>query len=120
MKIKLWDSSEYEQDMWENGEAEAEFDYVMESLEEIEGEASITGKLGLWNGTKDIIPVTCENVATAVRNCIKNADNVVIIDIEGELNVEVYHHDGVNRFQINVDGNKVYLADRIRGEYKTK
>lgn len=71
--------------------------------------AIITGTLGLWDGKKEIVPVTCDSVARAIYRCINNDYQVIYEDENGDLFVEDYHHDGVNVFKISllIDGEQV-------------
>jgi len=60
----------------------------------------ITGKLGLWDGTHEIMPVTCDNVAVAVEKCVSESEDCNVCFNDGAIEVEAHHHDGVNMFTI--------------------
>lgn len=60
----------------------------------------IIGTLGLWHGRKDIVPVACDDLQTAINKCINNMDYVSIKQNCGHLEVSAVHHDGTNTFEI--------------------
>ena len=67
----------------------------------------ITGRLGLWDGSHEIVPV----VETSVHSAIKRMLGRDINDIDAEFNdgkiiVNAYHHDGTNTFEIRALSKK--------------
>lgn len=80
----------------------------------------ITGSLGLWDGRKEIVPVTCDSVSKAIYKCIDYDYQCIYEDENGDLFVEDYHHDGINVFKISllVDGKQVPVrfSENVLGE----
>lgn len=68
----------------------------------------ITGSLGLWNGHPDIVPVLCDDIMDAIHRCLNNnyAYECEIILTDGRIDVNVYHHDGTNCFEIHLLSKK--------------
>lgn len=67
----------------------------------------ITGRLGLWDGSHEIVPV----VETSVHSAIKRMLGRDINDIDawydnGRIEVSTYHHDGTNNFEIRALSKK--------------
>lgn len=64
----------------------------------------ITGNLGLWNGHPSITPVLCDNILDAVKKCIsgRSIEDWDIKSVDGHIEVNAYHHDGTNAFQIHL------------------
>lgn len=64
----------------------------------------ITGKLGLWNGKHEILPIIEDSLCNAIKKCISGGsilDYKVTLDTEtGVVSVSAHHHDGVNFFNI--------------------
>lgn len=87
---------------WDN------WDEIQESLDCIDGSVTITGTLGLWNGTHEIIPVECESLSEAITKCIgRDTENLVIKEDENKYYVSCSHYDGTNRFTITFTENDV-------------
>ena len=61
----------------------------------------ITGKIELWNGTKEIYPTISLTLENAIRRCSKSADDMKVTFNDGIFEVEAYHHDGTNCFEIH-------------------
>lgn len=62
----------------------------------------ITGSLGLWNGNPTIVPVLCDDIMEAIEKCLNNRFSFEC-DItlnDGHIDVNIYHHDGTNCFEI--------------------
>lgn len=75
----------------------------------------ITGRLGLWNGSPQIEPCVCSNVADAIKKCLDDMDYRIIKQVNGHLEVVGIHHDGRNRFEIHLlNDNGVDAYERIR------
>jgi hypothetical protein len=67
----------------------------------------IIGSLGLWNGKHTIYPVVMDNVVDAIYKCLGNdAITMDIYKVNGYLEVNIYHHDGCNTFEIHLLNNK--------------
>ena len=60
----------------------------------------ITGTLGLWNGTKTIVPKVKRDFDCALLACIDNADYCTIYKEFSKIVVEATHHDGTNVFTL--------------------
>lgn len=60
----------------------------------------ITGKLGLWDGTHEIMPVVCDNVHDAISKCVDGNDDCEVYFNDGLIEVHAHHHDGTNCFEI--------------------
>jgi len=108
----LFNSADYiceDPDEWDvvHDAMKTELDYVLDVIGEVEGEATITGTLGLWNGKKEIIPEKETDLETAIKRCIgDNTEELKISDVDGKLIVECSHHDGTNVFDIRLAHNK--------------
>ena len=75
----------------------------------------ITGCLGLWNGSHQIEPCVCSNVADAIKKCLYDMDYCIINQVNGHLEVVGIHHDGRNRFEIHLlNDNGIDAYERIR------
>lgn len=76
----------------------------------------ITGSCGTWRGRRDIVPVYCKDLISAVNKVLNDIEYFKCEFNDGVLNFECYHHDGTNCFSIrplNHIGLKEYYADRI-------
>ena len=64
----------------------------------------ITGKLGLWNGNPDIVPVYKNTIWDAIMKCISGGSiqDYLIEMYDGHIVVYAYHHDGCNTFDIHL------------------
>ena len=60
----------------------------------------ITGTLGLWSGTKTIIPKVKRDFETALWACIDNADYCTIYKEYSKIVIKATHHDGTNVFAL--------------------
>lgn len=89
-------------------------------------ECVILGTLGLWNGNKTIHPMKCYFISYAIKKCLGDAESFEIRLKHGVIEVDVYHHDGTNQFQIkllndkgikteNGDLRKPYYHKRLKG-----
>lgn len=68
----------------------------------------ISGTLGLWDGTHEISPVTCNSVHEAIVKCINDMDDCDVWFNDGAIEVEAKHHDGTNKFMIHpVSGKRL-------------
>ena len=64
-------------------------------------EVIVNGILGLWDGQHKIKPTPCPNMRSAIQRCIGRDGMLEDIDTDGTtVFVKVYHHDGMNRFEI--------------------
>lgn len=78
-------------------------------------ECVITGSLGLWDGRHTIIP-TNDILTNCIARCIGDNDEVEIYEVDGELKIDAYHHDGINRFTINLEsGLPLNLMNKMYG-----
>lgn len=64
-------------------------------------EVIVNGILDLWDGQHKIKPTPCPNMRSAIQRCIGRDGMLEDIDTDGTtVFVKVYHHDGMNRFEI--------------------
>ena len=94
------------------------YEYFINDLLENDLEALecvIKGVLGLWNGKHTIQPVYA-NLGQCITKCIGDSDEIEIYEEDGELKIDAYHHDGVNRFTINQEsGLPLNLMSKMYG-----
>ena len=74
----------------------------------------ITGRLGLWDGSPEIVPTVCETMADAIYKCVNKCDECRISQHASTIIVEGFHRDGTNRFEIHVLNEKGRNADDSR------
>lgn len=74
----------------------------------------ITGRLGLWNGSPEIVPTVCKTMVDAIYKCVNTCDEFRISQHASAIIVEGFHHDGTNRFEIHVLNEKGCNADESR------
>lgn len=80
----------------------------------------ITGRLGLWNGRPRIEPKTCSNLLDAICKCVDGCDYCKIKQVNGHLEVNGYHHDGCNCFEIHLlNDSGVRAMERINEGWGT-
>lgn len=60
----------------------------------------ISGTLGLWNGTKTIVPEIERDFQHALWACINGADYCNIYKEYSKIIIEATHHDGTNVFTL--------------------
>lgn len=75
----------------------------------------ITGNLGLWDGSHEIIPVVMNGLVDTIMKCVSGRGiedyDVFINDDEDYITVHAKHHDGTNVFEIHLlthEGAKAY------------
>ena len=95
----------YEQLMFRKNEDCFEFISSVEQYDnKVNATFTIVGSLGLLDGRKEIIPVTTNSLANAIDKIIDNSsfdcDIVIKETPQGRMLIDVYHHDGVNKFAI--------------------
>lgn len=64
----------------------------------------VTGDLGLWNGSHEIVPEICGDTFEALEKCFNlrgDHSETVAIEEDGSLSVSVQHHDGCNHFSLH-------------------
>ena len=67
----------------------------------------VTGTLGLWDGTHDILARYFDSVYDAVKACIsRDSLDVEARFVSGHIEVDAHHHDGCNCFIINALSKK--------------
>lgn len=74
----------------------------------------VTGKIGRWTGTVEIVPKAFPSLKSAINTCVFNMDYVIVTEDEGIIKVETIHHDGRNNFEIhklNGKGLEAYCND---------
>jgi hypothetical protein len=62
----------------------------------------VTGSVGRWDGRFEIKLHQFESVEEAIRKCWSGCDDVKVTKRASVLDVEAYHHDGCNYFEIRV------------------
>ena len=63
----------------------------------------LTGRLGLWNGNPQIEPIIFDNIVDAIKRTITNSiDNIEVYKVNGHLEINAFHHDGCNCFEIHL------------------
>ena len=70
----------------------------------------VTGKLGRWNGTVEIVPKVFPSLKDAINTCVFNMDYVIATEDEGIIKVETIHHDGRNNFEIHKLNKQGFIA----------
>jgi hypothetical protein len=65
----------------------------------------ITGKLGLWDGVKDIRPVKCDTLKEAILKCVEGLDSIKVEKKSNVIYITGVHHDGQNCFEIRALSN---------------
>lgn len=67
----------------------------------------ITGALGLWDGHHGIVPEMHDSVGDAVSRILKtDCDDWDIKFVDGHIEVDGHHHDGMNCFEIHALSRK--------------
>ena len=62
----------------------------------------IVGSVGTWRGKFEIEPYFCKGIETAIQKCVEGCEIRSIIRKGNHIEVNVYHHDGSNSFNIFV------------------
>ena len=62
----------------------------------------IVGSVGTWRGRFEIEPTFCKDIEVAINKCIGSCELRNIIRKGNHIEVNVYHHDGSNSFNIFV------------------
>ena len=65
------------------------------------GPVSVSGRLGLWYGTRTIQTTKFDSLSDAINACFGDAWDVIVTLDKGILKVEALHHDGRNVFTIH-------------------
>ena len=60
----------------------------------------IFGRLGLWDGKREIEPVGNITLEKAIHKCTLSAEDCEITQEVDGIHISSYHHDGVNTFVI--------------------
>lgn len=60
----------------------------------------ILGSIGTWQGNREIQAVVCDNVLDAITKCFGSCDDMDARMKKGVIEVNAYHHDGTNSFEI--------------------
>lgn len=67
----------------------------------------VTGTLGLWDGSHEILPRKFDSVHDAIVRCFSQSINdIEVIWEDGTITVYAYHHDGTNVFEINAESGE--------------
>lgn len=90
---------------WRQEETDLNFESDMDNIKECEEynvPVVVTGLLGLWDGSHEILPRKFGSVYEAIQAAFsRSIDNIIAVWDDGEISVHSYHHDGMNRFTIN-------------------
>ena len=90
---------------WENTQKGYDFDDLIANLNcsSIKYKmCAIVGSVGTWRGSFEIEPYFCKDIETAIYKCVEGCEIRSIIRKANHIEVNVYHHDGSNSFNIFV------------------
>lgn len=89
---------------WLNEQEECVFDEMKQMIKPLDHlMCMITGTLGLWDGTHDIIPETSMDITRAINRCIgRDGELQSVVKKNYYFEVVVSHHDGTNTFKVYV------------------
>ena len=76
----------------------------------------IVGSVGTWRGRFEIEPYFCKDIETAIQKCVEGCEIRSIIRKGNHIEVNVYHHDGSNSFNIFVLNDLGETRYRNNGE----
>ena len=76
----------------------------------------IVGSVGTWRGKLEIEPYFCKDIETAIYKCVEGYEIRSIIRKGNHIEVNVYHHDGSNSFNIFVLNDLGETRYRNNGE----
>lgn len=97
------DSDEFYE--WCREEADNNFEADMENIKackEYNVPVVVTGRLGLWDGSHEIMPVVFPSVYAAIQQMLdRSIHDIEVKYDDGEIYVKAYHHDGCNWYFIN-------------------
>ena len=99
------DSEGYWNDIWRVTEMEwDDFKGNMAYSKYDTARCMVTGTLGLWNGHPEITPILCNGVMEAIDKCLsgRSIEDWDITLVNGHIEVNAYHHDGSNCFEIHL------------------
>ena len=89
---------------WCSEEADNNYESDMDNIKchkEYNVPVTISGKLGLWDGKHEIVPVEMDSVYDAIVKCYsRDIDRLKVTYEDGVIVVYATHHDGTNIFQI--------------------
>lgn len=90
---------------WQYDEAEANYESDMDNIrscKQYNVPCIITGHLGLWDGSHEIIPIKMDSVYDAILRCYgqDSMSNLKVNYEDGKIVVYYSHHDGTNVFTI--------------------
>ena len=75
----------------------------------------VVGKLGLWNGTYEILPSFFNNFEKAIYACCKDCELKSVERVGNTIEIVVTHHDGCNCFTLaflSDKGDERYMRNR--------
>ena len=90
---------------WESRQKGYDFDDLITNLNysPIKNKTcAIVGSVGTWRGKFEIEPYFCKDIETAIYKCVEGCEIRSIIRKGNHIEVNVYHHDGSNSFNIFV------------------
>lgn len=97
MEKFIFNSFEQDWDTWSE---------IIEELDNINNSVIITGTLSLWDLTHEINPVECNTLSEAIDKCIgRDTDNIIFKSDNENYYIDCYHHDGVNKFKIEIQND---------------
>lgn len=89
---------------------EMDYDYLKEQLFGICGTFALIGTVQTWNGKHDIQPKVIENINELFKIMSKYDDVTITENNRGKVFIDLYHHDGCNRFELVELSNKGYKS----------
>ena len=90
---------------WESTQKGYDFDDLITEINVSsikDGMCAISGSVGTWRGRFEIEPCFCKDIETAIHKCVEGCEIRSIIRKGNHIEVNVYHHDGSNSFNIFV------------------
>lgn len=88
---------------WCSEEAEEQYNCDMDNIrycKEYNVPCIITGNLGLWDGSHEIVPERMDTIYDAIERCWDRDGNLQVNFEDGKIVVYHSHHDGTNIFTI--------------------
>ena len=104
---------------WESTQKDLDFDDLIINLNHSSIKdklCAIVGSVGTWRGNFEIEPYFCKDIETAIYKCVEGCEIRSIIRKGNHIEVNVYHHDGSNSFNIFVLNDLGETRYRNNGE----
>jgi hypothetical protein len=90
------------EDYWSYVSTQRQWD-LEDFIESIKGDSDywiITGSVGLWSGRRDIYQTMVYGFEDAIKKCLGREDYIKVIKKGSVVEVNTYHHDGSNCFEL--------------------